>query len=147
MKKSRIPLILLLCLSSSACNPKSENSPPSGYRDYGSAKYEEKDFSAWMSKAEQKTAYDAKSPGSYFSYTEGRNNSGFNQYRQVKATFPQEKFTEWGVFWGLTADEFYQLELKMLASGFVRQNLQVFTDSQGLALHQVVWLKPKPISQ
>ena len=137
---------MLLSLSSSACNPKTEGSPPPGYRDYGSGKYDEKDFSAWMSKAEQKAAYDAISPGSYFSYTEGRNNGGFNQYRQVKTTFPQDRFTEWAVFWGLTADEFYQLELKMLASGFVRQNLQVFTDSQGLALHQVVWLKPKPIS-
>lgn len=138
--------VILGCVGALACKDTKAktDSGTTGYRDQGSKSYAETDFSEWMSKAGQQVAYDALPAGTYFVYSEGRNNGGFNQYRHVKAAFPKDKFSEWGVFWGLSPSEFYELELKMIKSGFVRQNLQVFTDSQGLAMHQAVWMKPLP---
>lgn len=115
-----------------------------GFKSPSSLTFGEKDFSPWMTKAQQQIAQDTKPATHYFAYTEGRNNGGLQEYRHVLKPFPKDKFAEWAVYWGLSANEFYQLELKMLRGGFVRESLQVYTDSQGVALHQVVWLRPLP---
>jgi len=145
MKPLRYFALVLVCSGAFACKGKEDKqsaAAKAGYRDQGSKSYTDADFSEWMSKAEQQVAHDAKAAGTYFAYTEGRNEGGFNQYRHAMAVFPKDKYLEWGVFWGLSPTEFYDLELKMLKDGFIRENLQVFTDSQGLAMHQVVWVKP-----
>ena len=56
--------------------------------------------------------------------------------------FDAVKYKEWGVFWGLTPEEFYQIDLKMQKAGYVREYLQVFEDATGKAYHQGVWLRP-----
>ena len=106
--------------------------------------YRDADFSAWMTKAEQQVIFENKPEGDYFAYTEGRNSAGLNQYRHVLRHVPQGKYSEWAAFWGLNAEDFYQLDLKMLRAGFVRSHLQVFVDTQGVAFHQAVWLQPTP---
>lgn len=103
----------------------------------------ESEFSPWMSKADQQVVYEGRKEGTYFAYTEGRNNGGFLQFRHVLKEFKGEEHTEWAVFWGLSEDEFYQLELGMRNKGFAREHLQVFEDSSGKAYHQVLWLLPR----
>ena len=124
---------------------KAESDPGSkGFRSPSSLSFGESEFSPWMSKAQQQIAQDNKPATHYFAYTEGRNHGGLQEYRHVLKPFPKDKFAEWAVYWGLSSNEFYQLELKMLRAGFVRESLQVYTDSQGAAFHQVVWLRPLP---
>lgn len=103
----------------------------------------EAEFSPWMSKADQQVAYEEREEGMFFAYTEGRNNGGFHQYRHVMKKFTGEKHAEFAVFWGLSASEFYQIDLSMRQKGFVRENLQVFEDGAGKAYHQALWLLPK----
>jgi hypothetical protein len=111
------------------------------YQSYAKNTVAEKDFSPWMSKAQVQVEYEKPREGKYFSLIEGRDNGGLHEYRYVIKPFPAAKFSQWAVFWGLSADEFYQVDLKMLRSGFVRDNTQVFRDAAGKTYHQVVWLK------
>lgn len=104
--------------------------------------FKESEFSEWMSKADQQVAYEQRKEGMYFAYTEGRNNGGFHQYRHVTKKFTGAKHSEFAVFWGLSEDEFYQIDLNMRKKGFERSNLQVFEDGTGKAYHQVLWLLP-----
>lgn len=114
----------------------------SGYRSPDLSSVPEGNFSDWMSKADQQLAYDGLKKGKYFSSLEGRSNGGFHQYRHVAKTFPVKESSEWGVFWGLSSDEFYQIDLKMQRQGFKRKSLQVFEDGSGQAFHQGVWVLP-----
>lgn len=136
----------LAMLGLAACDrPQSERSatPPAGYKSSGATVFGTADFSAWMTKAEQQLAFDSKPAGQYFAYTEGRCEGGLHQYRHVLRPEPSDRYSEWAAFWGLDAEAFYQLELKMLRAGFVREHIQVFTDTAGVAWHQAVWLKPQ----
>ncbi|MBC8125551.1 MAG: hypothetical protein H8M99_00175 [Gloeobacteraceae cyanobacterium ES-bin-144] len=127
-------------------NNQTESEAPVGYNSNKPGTYADKDFSAWMTKAEQQIAYEKKPAGTYFACTEGRNFGGLNQYRHIQKPLPQEKYSEWAVFWGMNSDEFYTTELKLMRAGFVRDQLQVFIDSDGRAMHQVVWLKPLAVT-
>lgn len=114
----------------------------SGYSSLKDGEFSESDFSPWMSKADQQVVYDGRADGTYFAYVEGRNNGGFHQYRHVLQKFDASANKEWGVFWGLTTEEFYQIDLKMQKRGFTRAYLQVFEDATGKSYHQGVWLLP-----
>jgi len=145
----KISLTLLLAsLICPSCNPKSDSPHPASiaFKSSGAAAFREDEFSDWMTKAEQQVSYEKTPPGHYFAYTEGRNCGGLNQYRHILRPAPLDQFSEWAVYWGLSADEFYQLDLKLLKTGYARQHLQVFMDGQGAAFHQAVWLKAKPDS-
>ena len=137
--------LLLSCSDEDAEEVPIAPPPPvkSGHIDLGEVDYSEDEFSPWMSKADQQIAYEGLEEGYYFAHTEGRNNGGYHQYRHVHRKFPSDQYTEWGVFWGLTVDEFYKVDLKMQQEGFTRVSLQVFEDSAGKAYHQAVWLQPK----
>jgi len=138
--------LLMFGLICGSCNHKNE-SPHAAAMTFNRADapaFREDEFSPWMTKAEQQVIYENTPTGRYFAYTEGRNLGGLNQYRHVLRPTPQEKYSEWAVFWGLSADDFYQLELKMLRTGYARERLQVFVDGQGVAFHQAVWLKARP---
>jgi hypothetical protein len=115
----------------------------SGFEEIKDTVFDDTEYSGWMSKADQQVAYDARAEGTYFAHIEGRSNGGFHQYRHVLKPFQADQYDEWAVYWGLTTDEFYQIDLKMLRSGSIRQNMQVFVDAEGKAYHQAVWLKPK----
>ncbi|MEP2774824.1 MAG: hypothetical protein ABJQ29_14695 [Luteolibacter sp.] len=119
------------------------DTPPSGFADLSGGKYDDKDFSEWMTKADQQMIYDKRAEGTYFAYTEGRSNGGLHQYRHVLKEIPKETTSEWGVYWGLDSKEFFQVDLKLQKSGFKRESLQVFEDGDGAAYHQAVWLKAK----
>jgi hypothetical protein len=133
-------LILLCCLSS--C----KNAPQSSAKTYSETSgesFKEGEFSPWMSKADQQVAYDGREEGTYFAYIEGRCEGGFQQFRHVVKREPKETYSLWGVYWGLSATEFYQVDLKLQREGFTRSNLQVFEDGTGAAFHQAVWVKKK----
>ena len=138
--------VLMVGLICGSCNHKNEASQAActAFKSSAGAAFREDEFSAWMTKAEQQVIHDNKPAGQYFADIEGRYNGGLNQYRHVLRPFDQYRYAAWAVYWGLTAEEFYQVELKMLKTGHVRQHLQVFVDGQGQAFHQAVWLKPKP---
>ena len=105
--------------------------------------FKDSEFSPWMSKADQQLAYERRDENTYFAYTEGRSKNGFLQFRHVVQPLPIETHSEWGVYWGLSSDEFYVVDLKLQKAGFGRENLQVFEDGAGNAFYQAVWLKIK----
>ena len=114
-----------------------------GYSNIEADAFAADDFSPWMSKADLQLVFDALKQGDHFAYVEGRNNGGFHQYRHVTLAFTGPEHSEWGAFWGLTQEQFYKVDLKMLKSGYIRKHLQVFEDGAGYAHHQGLWLKPK----
>lgn len=134
----------MLGILSFSCDGKKprEAVQPSGYSSEKDGIYAAKDFSAWMSKGDMQFAYEKRNQGTFFIYAEGRNHAGFHQYRYVSRPFPREKFSEWASFWGMTPEEFYQIDIKMQRAGFERSNLQVFEDSAGNAFYQSLWMKP-----
>lgn len=136
-------ILLLISAAFLCCSCEKKEAPATSYKEIKSGSYSESDFSAWMTKAEQQVAHEAKPQDQYFAYVEGRNNGGLNQYRHVKRPFPADRYNMWSVYWGLSSEEFYKIELQMLRDGYVRENLQVFVDSNGSAMHQAVWLKAK----
>lgn len=99
-------------------------------------------FSRWLSKAELQFRMEKLSPGEYFSVVEGRHYLGNNQYRAIAEIFDGTRYREWAVFWGLTEKELFDYEITLLRLGFERHHSQVFTDSSGQALHQLVMLCP-----
>lgn len=105
--------------------------------------FKESDFSKWMSKADQQIAYEGRDKKKYFAFTEGRSQGGFHQYRHVLRPLPTDTHSEWAVYWGLSSEEFYAVDLKLQKAGFVRTHLQVFEDGSGKAFSQAVWLKKK----
>lgn len=111
-----------------------------GYQSYKSGEFADADFSGWMSKAEAQIHHEKPKNGDYFAVIEGRDNGGLNEYRYVQKPFPTDKYSQWAVFWGLSPDEFYRVDLKMLRSGFTRDHTQVFHDATGKSYHQAVWL-------
>lgn len=113
------------------------------FQEIKAGSYSESDFSPWMTKAEQQVAHEKKAEGQYYAYVEGRNNGGLNQYRHVQRQFSADQYDRWSVYWGLNTEEFYQVELRLLREGYTRENLQVFVDSSGMAMHQAVWLRKK----
>ena len=114
-----------------------------GYCDVEAGAFEENDFSPWISRADLQIVFDDLKKGDYFAYVEGRNNGGFQQYRHVTKKFVEDEYVDWAIFWALTQDQFYKVDLKMGKSGYVRLRMQVFEDSAGVAYHQVLWVKPK----
>ena len=137
--KLAVPALILLC-----CLPSCKEAPDSSarsksYSETSGEEFKEGDFSAWMSKADQQMAYDGRKEGTFFAYTEGRCEGGLQQFRHVLKPLPAD--TQWGVYWGLSASEFYKVDLKLQRDGFVRGNLQVFDDGTGAAYHQAVWKK------
>lgn len=99
-------------------------------------------FGPWSSKAELQFKMERLPADQFFSAVQGRCHEGINQYRAITEKFQQEKYREWAVFWGLTEKELFDYEITLLRLGFVRHQTQVFTDSSGVALHQLIMLCP-----
>lgn len=102
----------------------------------------EAEFMPWRSRAELRFQEEKLSEGEYFSVVEGRLREGENQYRAIRKKLDQAKYSLSVALWGLDAKELYGQELILLRNGFERHHAQVFTDSTGRALHQVVMLQP-----
>ena len=138
--------LAILCSLSSCENLSStvvQQSDPKVYSETSGETFDEGEFSEWMSKADQQIAYDSRDKNTYFAYTEGRSQGGFQQFRHVIKPLPVETHSEWGVYWGLGTEEFYVVDLKLQRAGFERHNLQVFENGAGEAFHQATWLKKK----
>ena len=133
------PCLAVLFLLSS-CKDGAE-SAARNYSETSGQTFSESEFSPWMSKADQQIAYDAREEGTYFAHTEGRCHGGLQQYRHVVKPLPAD--SQWGVYWGLSAAEFYQVDLKLQRDGYTRRSLQVFQDGTGAAYHQAVWMRKK----
>lgn len=99
-------------------------------------------FSPWLSKAELQFKMEQLPADEFFSVIQGRCEKGLNQYRAISEKFPQNQYREWAVFWGLTEKELFEYEITLLRLGFVRHKTQVFTDSSGVALSQLIMLCP-----
>ena len=99
-------------------------------------------FGPWSSKAELQFQMERLTPDQYFSKVQGRCIEGINQYRAVIGTIPRSEYREWAAFWGLTEKELFDYEIALLRLGFVRNQTQVFADSSGVALHQLIMLCP-----
>lgn len=106
-----------------------------------SKKWKEDDFTPWMSRAELQVMQENHPEGQYFTYVEGRVNGGLAEYRAVSKAFESDLYSHWAVFWGLDENELFQQELKLLNAGFAKKERQVFLDSTGKALHQMVWIR------
>lgn len=145
MRNFKWMMVLALAGVSVSCdgNKPSAGAPISGYSSEKAGRYSEKEFSAWMTKADVQIAYDKRMEGTFFVYAEGRSNGGCHQYRYVSQPFPKEEYSEWASYWGMTPDEFYRIDIKMQRAGFQRANLQVFEDKAGNAYHQGLWMKPR----
>ncbi len=145
MKNFKWMMVIALGGLSLSCGEQRDSSKASGtgYSSEKEGRYADKEFSAWMSKADMQIAYDKRAEGTFFVYAKGRSNGGFHEYRYVSQAFPKEKFSEWASFWGMTPDEFYQMDVKMQRLGFQRTNVQVFEDKAGNAFYQSLWMKPR----
>jgi LysM repeat protein len=97
-------------------------------------------FSPWTSKAGLQLKMESLEGNQYFSTVEGRLKDGANQYRAITESFDEEKYRQWSVVWGFTESELFLHEIRLLRAGFHRHNSQVFTDSAGVALHQLTML-------
>ena len=99
-------------------------------------------FGPWMSRAQ--VQFEMEKPefkGSYYSVIEGRVHEGENQYRTIVEAFDKENYEEWAAFWGLSEEELFADEVILLRAGFERRQSQVFTDTAGNAIHQLVMLR------
>lgn len=99
-------------------------------------------FGPWSSKAELQFQMERLTPDQYFSKVQGRCFEGINQYRTMIDSIPRSEYREWAAFWGLTEKELFDYEIALLRLGFVRNQTQVFMDSSGVALHQLIMLCP-----
>lgn len=102
----------------------------------------EAEFSPWMSRAELQVISERLSDNESFSSVEGRLSDKGNQYRAIIASSDQDPSSSSRSLWGLSAAELYVQELILLRLGFVRSESQVFTDSTGQAIHQLVMVLP-----
>ncbi|MDB4438541.1 LysM peptidoglycan-binding domain-containing protein [bacterium] len=102
----------------------------------------EAEFGPWMSKAGLMFAQEQLPTGDYFAEIEGRINKGENQYRVIQQKLDTEKYLNAEAMWGLEADPLFQHEISRLRRGMERSWSQVFTDSTGKAIHQLVMVLP-----
>jgi LysM repeat protein len=105
-------------------------------------KWSEEDFTKWMSRAELQYQQDMIPSEQYFAYVEGRNNRGVAEFRAVKRDLLIAEYSQWAVFWGIDEEELFDWELRLLRTGFERKSMQLFFDSTGIPVHQIVWLRP-----
>lgn len=102
----------------------------------------EAEFGPWMSRAGLMFAQEQLPAGDYFAEIEGRINKGENQYRVIQRKLDSGKYLNAEAMWGLEADPLYQNEISRLRRGMERSWSQVFTDSTGKAIHQLVMVLP-----
>ena len=112
----------------------------------------EVEFGPWMSKAGLMFNQEQLLPGDYFAEIEGRVSKGENQYRAITKTLNTDKYLNAEAVWGLEAGPLCQHEIDRLRRGMERSKSQVFTDTTGQAIHQLIMVSPagardeKPVS-
>jgi LysM repeat protein len=139
------PLLLLTAaLLLTCCNKQQttqiQEKPATGYTTPGTD-YTDAEYTTWMSRAELQYLQEHNPPGQYFAHVQGRNNEGRLEYRAIISPFDSHRLDQWAVFWGIDETELFDWELRLLRTGFTRQNMQAFQDPSGKALYQIVWTK------
>ncbi len=148
MKPTFLFPVILAAITSLSCDQSSEAPPapeaPKEEKAYSLSDptWDESDYTRWMTRAELQYHQEMSEEGNYFAYVEGRNNNGLSEFRAVEKVFAEDKYTQWAVFWGIDDKELFDWELRLLKSGFKRESMQVFFDSLGNPVHQIVWLRP-----
>lgn len=137
------PLFLLTSLILSSCDQKGSTTGTGLATPTTAELAREAEFMPWQSRAGLQVTMEQLLMGEHFSAVEGRLHDGENQYRAIRSTLDREQYALSKAFWGLTADELYEEELACLRKGFQRSESQVFTDSTGQALHQLVMVLPQ----
>lgn len=141
-----IALVGMACLFAS-CEKKESPAPVAAqsvnYTTPG-AQWASASFTPWMTRAGLQYFQNTSPSDQYFAHVEGRNNGGHLEYRAVVMPFTGDDYVQWAVFWGIDEGELFKCEMNLLSNGFVSQDTQIFADETGKAIHQIVWLKPKP---
>jgi LysM repeat protein len=100
------------------------------------------EFGPWTSKAGLMFAQEQLPPGDYFAEIEGRVSKGENQYRAITKTLNTDKNLSAEAIWGMEAGPLFQHEIDRLRKGMERSKSQVFTDTTGKAIHQLIMVLP-----
>ncbi|HVJ46274.1 MAG TPA: LysM peptidoglycan-binding domain-containing protein [Luteolibacter sp.] len=145
MKIATTAALLAAAMSVVSCDrreTKSADVRPALVQPESKHAWSDSDFTPWMSRAELQYRQENNPADQYFARVEGRDNGGMMEYRAVIKTFPSDQYDQWAVFWGIDEKELFDWELKLLKSGFAREEMQIFADAGGNVYHQIVWLKP-----
>lgn len=146
MKRSsfgKIPLIIGMATLLTSCDQKEKpKNDPQGAVTSTAELARENRFSKWTSKAGLQFQMEHLPSGQFFATVEGRLKDGANEYRAITESFDGETYRKWDVFWGLNEKELFDHEIALLRAGFERHQAQIYTDSSGVALHQLVMLCP-----
>ena len=100
------------------------------------------EFGPWMSKAGLMFVQEQLPSGDYFVEIEGRVSKGENQYRAITKTLNTDKYLRAEAIWGMEAGPLCQHEIDRLRKGMERSKSQVFTDTTGKAIHQLIMVLP-----
>lgn len=100
------------------------------------------EFGPWMSKAGLMFAQEQLPPEDYFAEIEGRVSKGENQYRAITKTLNTDEILSAEAIWGMEAGPLCQYEIARLRKGMERSKSQVFTDTTGKAIHQLIMVLP-----
>lgn len=100
------------------------------------------EFGPWTSKAGLMFVQEQLPPGDYFAEIEGRVSKGENQYRAIRKTLNTDKHLSAEAIWGMEAGPLFQHEIDCLRKGMERSKSQVFTDTTGKAIHQLIMVLP-----
>ena len=100
------------------------------------------EFGPWMSKAKLMFVQEQLPPGDYFVEIEGRVSKNENQYRAITKTLNTDKYLRSEAIWGIEAGPLCQHEIDRLREGMERSKSQVFTDTTGKAIHQLIMVLP-----
>jgi len=100
------------------------------------------EFGPWMSKAGLMFVQEQLPSGDYFLEIEGRVSKGENQYRAITKTLNTDKYLRAEAIWGMEAGPLCQHEIDRLRKGMERSKSQVFTDTTGKAIHQLIMVLP-----
>jgi LysM repeat protein len=95
-----------------------------------------------MSKAKLMFVQEQLPPGDYFAEIEGRVSKNENQYRAITKTLNTDKYLRAEAIWGIEAGPLCQHEIDRLREGMERSKSQVFTDTTGKAIHQLIMVLP-----
>lgn len=105
------------------------------------------ELTPWMSRAGLQHFLEIQTTRNHFARVEGRLFEGGNEYRAVVEELDTKLYGNSIPLWGLTEEELFEHELRFLRRGFKRHDSQVFTNSAGIALYQLVMVSAVDYSE
>ena len=105
------------------------------------------ELTPWMSRAGLQHFLEIQTTRNHFARVEGRLFEGGNEYRAFVEELDTKLYGNSIPLWGLTEEELFAHELRLLRRGFKRHDSQVFTNSAGIALYQLVMVSAVDYSE